>query len=257
MLPALLICATALLASGLTLISGFGLGTLLLPAFALFFPVPQAVAMTALVHFTNNLFKLALLGKHAHLGILLRFGLPAIPAAFLGAMLLRGLESQEPWLRYALAGSLHVVTPVKLCIALLMAAFALLELWPRFAKLSLPAAYMPLGGLLSGFFGGLSGHQGALRSIFLLRAGLGKEGFVATGVVLACLVDLTRLPVYAGYFRSGLRENAVLLAAAVLNAWIGAFFGSRLFRKTTLRGVQLTVAILLFLLSGLLGSGII
>jgi hypothetical protein len=96
-----------------------------------------------------------------------------------------------------------------------------------------------------------------LRSVFLLRAGLGKEGFVATGVVLACLVDLTRLPVYAGYFRSALRDIAALLAAAGLSAWIGAFFGSRLFLKTTLRGVQLTVAIVLFLLSGILGSGII
>ena len=60
----LLICIVALLASGLTLFSGFGLGTLLLPAFALFFPVPAAIAMTALVHFANNLFKLALLGRH-------------------------------------------------------------------------------------------------------------------------------------------------------------------------------------------------
>ena len=34
-------------ASALTLFSGFGLGTLLLPAFALFFPADLAVAMTA------------------------------------------------------------------------------------------------------------------------------------------------------------------------------------------------------------------
>ena len=34
----------AFLASGLTLYSGFGLGTVLLPAFALFFPVEVAVA---------------------------------------------------------------------------------------------------------------------------------------------------------------------------------------------------------------------
>ena len=33
----------------------------------------------------------------------------------------------------------------------------------------------------SGFFGGLSGMQGALRSAFLARAGLSKEAFVASG----------------------------------------------------------------------------
>ena len=54
----LVICAVALLASTLTFYSGFGLGTLLLPAFALFVPVEQAVALTAVVHLLNSLFKL-------------------------------------------------------------------------------------------------------------------------------------------------------------------------------------------------------
>jgi hypothetical protein len=35
--------------SGLTLFSGFGLGTVLMPAFAVFFPVPTAIAATAVV----------------------------------------------------------------------------------------------------------------------------------------------------------------------------------------------------------------
>jgi uncharacterized membrane protein YfcA len=58
----LLVFAMAFLASGLTFFSGFGLGTLLLPAFALFFPIEQAVALTAVVHFLNGLFKLGLVG---------------------------------------------------------------------------------------------------------------------------------------------------------------------------------------------------
>ncbi|MEK9138207.1 MAG: sulfite exporter TauE/SafE family protein, partial [Bacteroidota bacterium] len=56
----LIVCTIALLASGLTLFSGFGLGTLLLPAFILFFPPDVAVGMTAIVHFLNNIFKLVL-----------------------------------------------------------------------------------------------------------------------------------------------------------------------------------------------------
>ncbi|MCR4297043.1 MAG: sulfite exporter TauE/SafE family protein, partial [Elusimicrobia bacterium] len=50
----LIICAVALIASGLTFFSGFGLGTLLLPAFSLFFPIREAVALTAVVHALNN-----------------------------------------------------------------------------------------------------------------------------------------------------------------------------------------------------------
>ena len=77
----LVVCSVALVASGLTFFSGFGLGTLLLPAFALFFPVEHAVALTAVVHFLNNLFKLALVGRHADRRVVVRFGIPAILAA--------------------------------------------------------------------------------------------------------------------------------------------------------------------------------
>ncbi len=77
-----IVCLVALGASGLTLFSGFGLGTLLLPAFLLFFPADLAVAMTALVHFLNNTFKLILLGRHADRSVAIRFGIPAIVASF-------------------------------------------------------------------------------------------------------------------------------------------------------------------------------
>ena len=64
LLPFLVVGLCAFLVSGLTLFSGFGLGTLLMPVFALFFPVPVAVASTALVHVANNLFKLGLLRRN-------------------------------------------------------------------------------------------------------------------------------------------------------------------------------------------------
>jgi hypothetical protein len=57
-----IVCIAALLASALTLSSGFGLGTLLMPVVALFFPLELAIAMTAMVHLANNLFKIGLLG---------------------------------------------------------------------------------------------------------------------------------------------------------------------------------------------------
>ena len=64
---------------------------------------------------------------------------------------------------------------------------------PRFAAMAFGRNYLSLGGCISGFFGGLSGHQGAFRSMFLLKAGIGKEQFIATGVVLAVMVDLARM----------------------------------------------------------------
>jgi hypothetical protein len=115
-----------------------------------------------------------------------------------------------------------------------------------------------LGGVLSGFFGGLSGHQGALRSAFLLRCGLTKEGFISTGVVIGCLVDVTRLTVYAGGFPPHLlRDNAGPLLAAMIAALGGSFLGRRLLTQITMRFVQFTVAALLILVALGLASGLI
>jgi len=85
----ILIGAIALLTSGLTLFSGFGLGTLLMPVFALFFPVPLAIAATAVVHFANNLFKFGLLSKQADWQVVVRFSVPAAIAAMAGPVFSR------------------------------------------------------------------------------------------------------------------------------------------------------------------------
>jgi len=252
------VCIVALLASSLTLFSGFGLGTLLLPAFLAFFPADMAVAMTAIVHFLNNTFKLFLVGRQAQWNVVLGFGLPAIIAAFGGAAVLFLVSDLSPVTSYAVAGRIYEVTPVKLVMAILIMIFALLELLPQVQQMEFDRKYLPVGGLLSGFFGGLSGHQGALRSAFLIRAGLSKESFIATGVVIACLVDATRLFVYTGHLSAtGLDMNAPLLIAATASAFLGAFLGNRLVRKVTMRSVQVTVAVLLFVVAAGLGSGVL
>ena len=242
----------------MTFFTGFGLGTLLLPAFAAFFPAEIAVALTAVVHLLNSLFKLTLVGRHANLRIVLRFGLPAVLAAWAGALVLVWLAGREPLFSYSLAGRDLRVEPVAFVVAALMLGFAALELSPRFRKLAIPARHLPLGGLLTGFFGGLSGHQGALRSAFLIRAGLSKEAFIGTGVVVAALVDVTRLAVYSGrFFSTDLAREAPLLGAAVLSAFAGAFLGNRLLRKIDLRSIEVGVAVLLVLVALGLGSGLL
>jgi hypothetical protein len=254
----LLICSVAFGASLLTFFTGFGLGTLLLPAFAAFFPPEVAVALTAVVHLLNNLFKLVLVGRHANLAIAVRFGGPAIVAAFAGALVLAWLAGLEPLFRYQLAGRSFEVMPVAFVIALLMITFAALELWPRLKRASVPLRYLPLGGLVTGFVGGLSGHQGALRSAFLIRAGLEKQAYIATGVVIAVAVDLSRLTVYSGrFFAADITGNGPLLAAAALAAFAGALAGNRLLHKMSLSYIEAGVAVLLILIAAGLGSGLL
>ena len=129
------------------------------------------------------------------------------------------------------------VVPVKLVIGLLLLALTAMELVPRLRGLAFPPRWLPLGGLLSGFFGGLSGLQGALRSAFLARAGLDARVFIGTGVVVAALVDLSRLGVYAGALRNaGPSIDLPLLATAVAAAFAGALLGRRYLAKATMPG---------------------
>ena len=243
----IVICAVAFAASGLTFFSGFGLGTLLLPAFALFFPVGEAVALTAFVHGLNGVFKLGLVRRSIDGGVLLRFGAPAVAASFVGALLLARLAEAPPLITYEFAGSMRAVTPAKLAIGGLLLGFAGLELSPRFRELAIPSKYLPIGGLLSGFFGGVSGMQGALRSAFLVRAGLSKEAFIATGVAIAVLIDISRLGVYVPSLLSeDLGRDRMLLLAAVASAFAGAVFGNHYLKKLTMAHVQRLVAALLF-----------
>jgi uncharacterized membrane protein YfcA len=256
-----LIALVALVAALVTLYSGFGLGTTLLPVFALFFPPTIAVAATAMVHVLNNLFKAGLTWRAVDWGVAWRFGLPAAPAAIAGAWLLSRLDGAAPLFSVEAYGIRLDPTPAGLTIGLVLIAFAGLEIWPRFQRLQAPPRFLPLGGVLSGFFGGLSGHQGALRSMFLLKTGLGPAAFVATGAALAVLVDLVRLPVYlASLAAAGEDFDARALQAvgvAVLAAFAGSWLGARLLPKATLALVRLSVAALMALIGTAMALGVI
>lgn len=252
------ICTVALLASAISLFSGFGLGTILLPVFAVFFPVNIAVFLAAIVHLLNNLFKLSLLFRHIDKGVALRFGLPAILAALLGAWVLTRLSDLKPLITYQVAGHGFEVMPVSFTVALLIVFFALWEILPKAKGISFDRKYLPVGGVLSGFFGGVSGQQGALRSAFMVRSNLSERGFVATGVVIACLVDIARIPLYTASFSLVSTErNAILLGAATLSAFLGAFAANRWLTRVTMRTIQMLVSIMLFGVAVALGSGLV
>lgn len=258
----LLICLCAFFASGLTLFSGFGLGTVLMPVFALFFPLPVAIAATAVVHLANNLFKLLLVGRDADWSVVTRFSIPAAVAALAGAGMLALFTGLPVLLRYELAGSTHEITLLKALVGGLIVIFASLELSARFSALAFPPRYLFLGGLLSGFFGGLTGNQGALRSAFLIRCGLNKEAFVGTSAVSTVMVDTVRILAYgfSFYLTTGsLLQEAVFrpVIAATLCAFAGAFLGARLLKKVTLRVVQFTVAGLMVVIGAGLAGGLL
>jgi len=258
----LILCGVAFAVSGLTLFSGFGLGTLLMPAFALFFPVPAAVAATAVVHLANNLFKTALVGRKADGSVVAKFALPGALAAMVGAVVLNLFAQLPPVASYEVGGRAYEILPVKLAIGILIVFFALFDFLPRFQSVAFDQKYLPIGGLLSGFFGGLSGLQGALRSAFLIKAGLNKEAFIGTNTVSSVVVDVARLIVYGLSFYTtrfvSLSSDMLgLISAATLAAFVGAFIGARLMKKVTLRMVQIIVGVMLVTVGLGMATGLI
>ena len=254
----IIIGVVAAFASLLTFFSGFGLGTILTPAFMLFFPIEIAIALTGIVHLLNNLFKMGLVGLKANWQVVLMFGGPAIVGAYFGAMLLLNYSDNTPIYMYQIFERTFEIHTINLIVAGLMAFFALFEIIPALKKMQFDKNKLFFGGVISGFFGGLSGHQGALRSAFLIRYGLPKEAFIATGIVIASFIDVTRLGLYFSRMSSiDIESNIPILSTAVLSAFLGAYFGRKLLKKVTLDFVQWTVAIMILILAGLLAAGII
>ena len=254
----IIVSIIAFLVAILTFFSGFGLGTILTPVFMFFFPVELSIALTGVVHFFNNIFKIILVGRNANREVLLKFGVPAVIAALIGSAILINIADAPPLFSYTMQGSLIEVSMIKFIISLLLIIFASMDLIPYFRDLTFDKNKLPIGGIMSGFFGGLSGNQGALRSAFLIKAGLSKEGFIGTAVVVSTFVDFTRLSVYATRFsQAGLIDNLGLVICATMAGIAGSFIGNKLLKKVTLKRLQSFVAVMLILIALGFGSGLI
>ncbi|MCE2846578.1 MAG: sulfite exporter TauE/SafE family protein [Sphingobacteriales bacterium] len=252
------VCFAAFATALMTFFTGFGLGTILSPVLMLFFPPPLAIALTGVVHFLNNLYKLILTGRHARKEIVTGFGIPAVIAALVGAWLLIRMGDAGTLYSYNWDGRVREVSLLSFLLGILMLTFTVIDLAPLPKRFGESPQHLLIGGLLSGFFGGLSGHQGALRSAFLVRTGLSKEQFIGSAVLVSACVDLTRLSIYySGMKQSLSQEHIPLLVGASLSAFAGATIGNKLLQKVTLKFVQASVTLLLGVIGLALLTGIL
>jgi uncharacterized membrane protein YfcA len=244
-------------ASWLTFFSGFGLGTLLWPVFYLLFQdLMLAIAATAIVHFLNNVFKFMLMKKSVDWKVVTPFGLAAIPAAFVGAILLDQFED-FPLTAYQIGEKTFSVYLLNVIFGAILIVFALIELVPKWS-LAFSKQSLWVGGAISGFFGGLSGHQGALRSAFLIKYQLQKEVFIATGIVIALIVDVVRTSVYfSTYNFQGLANRWELIVFSLLAAVVGAISGKLLLKKIKIKGLTLFVSVAMLVFGLALASGLL
>lgn len=157
-----------------------------------------------------------------------------------------------------LFGQIFTIELLNLIIGSLLIIFALFDLFPKILVFPSNKKVLLIGGLFSGFFGGLSGHQGALRSAFLIKLNLAKEAFIATGVLIACFIDFSRLAVYFSSSKSlDFSDQLATLIIAILSAFLGAYIGRIYLKKLTIKTLQLIIGILLMVLGILMILGII
>lgn len=249
-----IIPTVAFFASILTFFSGFGLGTLLLASMLLFFPIHEAVLMTAIVHLTNSFWKLLLNHKNIKVKVILSFGIMSILFGIIGAWILNYVVVSKYCLyRLTYFNEIHEVGIVQFLMACLIIVFAIFELKNHSRFKQVPLWF---GGMISGFFGGLSGHQGALRTAFLVQRISSKESLISTTALIALLTDIFRVGVYS-YHTSWQKIDGVLIGTSMFCAFFGVWIGSQLLKKTSFTLLKNIIAFSLILLGIAIGVGII
>ncbi len=215
--------------STVTLLTGFGVGAVLTPTFMLFHDIKTAVFLVAVVHLANNLLKLGLFRQYVNRNIFFRFGLVSIAGALVGSYLLGSMNSAL----------------IRLALGIYLVVTGASEFLPAASSLKIPKKFDLIAGFFSGLMGGLIGNQGAVRSAYLLNYGLSKEAFIATGVAIAILNDLTRIPLYI-HDRIGFSvETALTLLVTVGVAWLGTLTGTRLLKSISLERFRSIVSFVL------------
>ena len=205
----LLSMAITLVAAALTVPAGFGLATMLTPVVLFWLPPHEAIAVVAIIHGAHNAWKLKLLRLSVDFGAVKRYGWALVVGAVIGALLHSYIPSD----------------PLLLVVGLALVILPILSATERWTNFRLPESEDRIGGFGSGFFGGLTGHQGALRAMFLQRRLPDKVSYAATASVLALAVDITRIPIYIVFEGSAILDEYVLILALVISAVVGVNLG--------------------------------
>lgn len=229
---AVLTFAAAVLAGAVAAVSGFGIGSLLTPLLAARLETRLAVALVAVPHVVATAVRFHRLRSHLNRPMLVHFGLLSAAGGLLGALL--STRSAGPALD-AVFGCLLLFAGVS--------GWTGLSQRLRFGR---GAAWV--AGGLSGFFGGLVGNQGGIRSAALLGFPLNREELVATATAVALLVDAARLPVYLAGEHAAMFAAWPLMAMATAGCLAGTFWGVSWLRRIPESHYRRWLGILLILL---------
>jgi len=221
-------------AAALTVPAGFGLSTMLTPVVLMLMAPHEAIAVVAVVHGAHNAGKSWALWGHINFRAFRRYGIWLVLGAVIGAIL-QNQVPQKPLL--GIMGIILIILPL----------LTLSESWKDYR---LTETNDRIGGFGSGFMGGLSGHQGALRAMFLTSKLPDKMAYAATASIFALCVDLSRIPVYLFFRSDGITENLELTIALVASALIGVKAGKQWLESMKSESIRKGIMI------GIMASGV-
>lgn len=223
---------TSTIAGAIAAVSGFGIGSLMTPLLLLWYPAHWAVALVAIPHALASVLRWLRLRRDVDRRVFIQFGIASAVGGLLGAVLQASLRS--------------ALLTVMLGILMLVAGAT--EIVRRPVPLPEGRGARLIAGTLSGFFGGLVGNQGGIRSAALLGFGLSPRQLVATATASAVVVDLARLPVYLAARGSMLAAEIPLIMTANAGVIIGTLVGVPILGRIPAKAYRPLVGTLLVLL---------
>jgi len=208
----LMILITAVVAGGIATVTGFGIGSLLTPAFSVWYDAKLAVAAVSVPHLVGTAIRFWMVKGHVDRHVIWSFGLASAAGGLTGALLHSWASS--PSLTIVFGGLLLFVSAS--------------ELGGLSRRMKFTGALAWSAGALSGLLGGLVGNQGGIRAGALLGFNMRKDAFVATATAIGLIVDAARMPVYAVVQGRQLADMWLPIAIATTGVAAGTVAGHRL-----------------------------
>ncbi len=231
LVPILLLTMLTLLASSVGTLTGFGTSTIMVPILLLRYPLPETLLFVGIIHWFGDIWKMMFFKRGVRWNLILGFGVPGIIASYLGASL--SLNVAE-----------NILSRILGAFFLLYVTFLFLN--PQW-QLPEKQRFTVVGGLLSGFFAGIFGVGGAIRSTFLSAFDPTKAVYIFTAGAIGFVIDTTRIATYltGGTKLQHIPIPNVALALAIPTSLLGAFLAKKIVDRIPQDSFRKIIAIFL------------
>lgn len=250
------ICVTVFFAILITYCIGFGLGTILLPVMCFYYPPLEALFLSAMLHGFQSAIKTLINFKYIPWRQVIWFSASAIPCSLLGSYCIVYITHWSYKIYFNIYSVDFYTTPIRFVIACSMLVFSVLELLKPKQENTEKSLVFLISGTLSGFFGGLTGHQGVLRSMFTSKQFKSTYTLVAFNGLVSLCIDTTRL---LNYFKGTITISTAPLHIIILLsiALLATFTGQNFLKHIKLNLINRLIFIFIIVFSFFYGIGLV